>query len=95
MSDEPDRFRWATTKEVAEAAGVTDSTVMKWAAKGVLPAYTTVYGGARGRAARWPLHAPAQAAWVKARLDQGLTFSEVGELLARGEFKAPAPAAEG
>lgn len=87
MSDGPERFRWATTKEVADAAGVTDSTVMKWAAKGVLPAYSTVYGGARGRSARWPLHAPDQARWVKIRLGQGLTFPEIAEMLAAGEFK--------
>ena len=89
MPDDPDQFRWATTKQVADAAGVTDSTVMKWAARKVLPAYTTVYGGARGRAARWPLHAPAQAVWVKSRLDQGLTFAEITELLAAGRFVLP------
>lgn len=95
MSDDPDQYRWATTKEVAAAAGVTDSTVMKWAGRGVLPAYTTVYGGARGRAARWPLHAPAQAAWVKGKLDRGLTWDEIRALLAAGDFKPPSAHGEG
>ncbi|MBX7112642.1 MAG: helix-turn-helix domain-containing protein [Dehalococcoidia bacterium] len=80
--------RWATTAEVAEAAGVTDSTVMKWAQRGVLPPYTTVHGGARGRAARWPLFAPEQARWVRGRLEEGLTFEEIRAMLAAGEFKS-------
>lgn len=79
--------RWATTEDVAQAAGVTGSAVMKWANKGVLPPYTLHYGGRRGRAARWPVHAKAQAAWVRQHLDAGHNFNEIREALANGEFK--------
>jgi DNA-binding transcriptional MerR regulator len=80
--------RWATTEEVANAGRVTPSAVMKWAGKGVLPTYVVTYGGRRGRSARWPLEAPAQASWVRAQLDAGLSFEEIREALARGEFRA-------
>ena len=86
VSTPPEPPRWATTAQVAAAAGVTDSTVMKWAARGVLPAYQTVYGGRRGRSARWPLHAPEQARWVRSRLDQGWTFEEIAEGLRLQSF---------
>lgn len=79
--------RWATTEEVATAAGITGSAVMKWAGKQVLPAYTVHYSGRRGRSARWPLHAPEQATWVREQLDAGLSFDEIREALANGEFK--------
>jgi DNA-binding transcriptional MerR regulator len=79
--------RWATTEEVATAAGITGSAVMKWAGKHVLPAYTVIYGGRRGRSARWPLHAVEQASWVRGQLDAGLSFEEIREMLERGEFK--------
>lgn len=61
--------KWASTADVAAAARVTTVTALDWAKRGVLPAYTVVYAGRRGRAARWPLHAPAQAVWVRERLD--------------------------
>jgi len=63
---------------------VSADTVRRWARSGVLPAFTTVYG--RGRQARWPLHAPAQAAWVNSQLDAGFTFEEIREMLAAGKF---------
>lgn len=81
---------WATTEEVATAAGITGSAVMKWAGKQVLPAYTVHYSGRRGRSARWPLHAPEQASWVRVQLDAGLSFEEIREALANGEFKPSA-----
>ncbi len=89
MPKHPEARAWATSAEVAEAAGVTTVTVLDWAKRGVLPAYTVVHGGRRGRAARWPLHAPAQAAWVRDQLDGGLTFAEIAERLASGAFKPP------
>lgn len=51
-------------------------------------------GGARhGRSARWPLHAPEQAAWVRDRLEEGHTFEEIRAMLEAGEFKpSPLPA---
>lgn len=88
------RSRWATTEEVANAGGVSSSAVMKWVTKEVLPGYVVQYGGRRGRSARWPLHAPAQAAWVRERLDEGLSFEEIRDALERGEFaptRAPSP----
>lgn len=78
---------WLTTAQVAAAGGVTESSAIRWARLGVLPKYTTVYGGARGRQARWPLHAADQARWVKAQLEQGYTFEEIRQKLAAGEFK--------
>jgi hypothetical protein len=39
--------------------------------------------------ARWPAEAPPQAAWVRARIDEGYSFEEILAALARGEFKAP------
>lgn len=84
--------RWATTEEVATAAGITGSAVMKWAGKQVLPPYTVHYSGRRGRSARWPLHAPEQATWVRGQLDAGLSFEEIREALANGEFKPRTPA---
>ena len=64
-------------------------TAQDWARRGVLPAYQRIHGGARGQSARWPLYAPAQAAWVRARLDAGFTFAEIAEMLERGEFSPP------
>lgn len=89
--DAPMVSRWATTEEVATAAGITGSAVMKWAVKLVLPAYTVHYSGRRGRSARWPLHAPEQASWVRGQLDAGLSFEEIREALANGEFKPRTP----
>lgn len=59
---------------------------MTWVKKGVLPPYETVYGGKRGRSARWALVAPAQARWVRDRLEEGHTFEEIKVMLAAGEF---------
>lgn len=87
MPKPPQDRAWATSAEVAAAARVTTVTVLDWAKRGVLPAYTVVHGGRRGRAARWPLHAPAQAAWVRGQLDAGHTFAEIVERLAAGDFK--------
>jgi hypothetical protein len=56
----------------------------------VLPAPQKVHGGQRGLSSRWSLQAPAQAAWVKAKLDRGFTFEEIAAALTAGEFK-PAP----
>lgn len=87
MSDAPPPRTWATTAEVAAAARVSTVTVMSWSRRGVLPPYQRIHGGARGQTARWPLHAPEQAAWVRARLDAGFTFAEIADMLAAGDFK--------
>lgn len=78
---------WATTAEVCAAADIVDSTAMKWAARGVLPDYETVSAGRRGRSARWPLHAPAQAAWVAGLLRQGFTLEDIKQALKQGSFQ--------
>jgi hypothetical protein len=82
---------WATTAEVCAAARITNSTAMKWSANKVLPPYKVVSAGRRGRAARWPLHAPAQAAWVADLMDQGFTFEDIQQALKNGDFRLPAP----
>lgn len=63
-------------------------TALGWSRRGVLPPYQRIHGGARGQSARWPLHAPAQAAWVRVRLDAGFTFAEIAAMLERGEFES-------
>lgn len=75
-----------TTAAVREAAGVSVVTVHRWAKQGLLPTPTKAFRGRRGTAALWPLHAPAQAKWVRERLDAGQTITQVLEALERGEF---------
>ena len=79
-----------TTVQVVEAAGVHASTLGRWQRRGLLPEPIFVSLGKRGRSQRWPPHATAQAAWVKARLEDGWTFDEIAAALERGDFK-PAP----
>ena len=79
---------WVTTEQVA-AADVGAKTVLRWSKSGLLPAYQVIRGGIRARSARWPAHAPEQARWVRARIDDGLTFAEILAALERGEFKRP------
>jgi len=78
---------YVATAAVCEAAGISSATALRWSKAGLLPPYERVHGGKRGQYARWPAHAPEQARWVKARLDQGLTFAEIVEMLAAGAFK--------
>ena len=89
VSSDSEEPTWATTEQVMAAAGTSKATIFRWAKLGVLPPPEVVY--ARGRSARWPLNAPAQAAWVNAKLTKGLTFGEIAAALARGEFKVPSP----
>lgn len=77
---------WATTEQVAAAASVHETTVGRWLKQGLLPAPEVRNMGRRGRTTRWPLHAPAQARWVKNQLDAGFSFDEVRAALAAGEF---------
>ena len=85
MSSDSDEPKWATTEQVVEASGVSKPTVFRWAKLGVLPMFETIY--TRGRYARWPLHAPAQAKWVESKLRLGWTFGEIKAALDRGDFK--------
>jgi len=84
VSSDSEEPTWATTEQVMAAAGVGKASVFRWAKLGVMPAFETVY--VRGRYARWPLHAPAQAAWVDGKLRAGWTFEEIRKALERGEF---------
>ena len=86
MSTDPPQRTWATTAEVAAAGKITTVTAMDWSKRGVLPPYQRIHGGARGQTARWPLHAPEQAAWVRARLDAGFTFAEIRGMLEADAF---------
>jgi predicted DNA-binding transcriptional regulator AlpA len=79
--------RWASTEEVMAACGASKPTVFRWARMGLLPTPEVVY--ARGRYARWQLHAPAQAKWVDGRLKAGWTTEEIRAALERGEFSRP------
>lgn len=83
---------WATTEQVAAAAGVHVTTVGRWLKLGLLPAPEIRNMGRRGRTTRWLLHAPDQARWVKAQLDAGFSFDEVRAALEAGEFTPPSPA---
>jgi len=87
--------RWATTAEVCAAARISGPTAFRWGQKGVLPAPRKVHGGQRGLSSRWPLHAPAQAAWVKEKLDRGFSFEEIAAALAAGEFKSAPASGDG
>jgi DNA-binding transcriptional MerR regulator len=82
---------WVTTEMVAAAADVGQKTVLRWAKIGLLPAYQVIHGGARARSARWPAHAPEQARWIRARIEEGLTFPEIFAALERGDFKKKTP----
>lgn len=83
---------WATTEQVAAAAGVHETTVGRWLKLGLLPTPEVRNMGRRGRTTRWPLHAPEQARWVKAQLDAGFSFDEVRAALEAGEFVPSATA---
>ena len=76
----------ASTDAVCEAAGVSRVTVHRWAKQGLLPVPDKVFRGRRGTSSLWPVHAPAQAKWVREQLDAGQTISQVREALERGAF---------
>lgn len=88
------RRDWVTTAQVAAAAGVHQSTLSRWQRRGLLPEPVFVSLGKRGRSQRWPPHTIAQAAWIKARLEDGWTFEEIAAAIAAGqldEATGPAP----
>lgn len=76
----------AGSDEIAKAAGVTPTTIRRWAKAGLLPAGKKVHRGRRGTGLVFPETAPAQAVWVKAQLDAGRTVEEVREAIAAGEY---------
>lgn len=81
-----------TTEAVCEAAGgIHLTTAHRWATWGLLPKPTKVFLGRRGTVAQWPKAALAQAGWVRARLDGGMSKEQVREAIERGDFKAGDP----
>lgn len=67
-----------TTEAVAEAAGVSISTVYRWSKSyKVLPAYVDSYGGRVGRTALWPVGSVEAAALVRRMLSLGLSFAQI------------------
>lgn len=85
MSD-PDQ-PWTTTAELAAAAQVHPATITRWVKLELLPKPEIVNMGRWGRSTRYPLYAPEQARWVRAQLERGRTFTEIREMLQRGDFK--------
>lgn len=76
-----------TTKQVAEAVGLSEPTILRWGQLGVLPPKILHFGGRRGRHAFWPDHTIAQARWVITKLEAHATFEEIVAALEAGEFK--------
>lgn len=74
--------RWASTEDVARAAGRSAVQVRKWSQMGLLPPYATVNLGRGGRHARWPLEAVEQARRVAELFSQALTLDEIRAELA-------------
>ena len=67
-----------TTEAVAEAAGVSISTVYRWSKSyKVLPAYVDSYGGRVGRTALWPIGSIEAATLVRRMLSLGLSFAQI------------------
>lgn len=85
---EPSRVQ---SREVAEAAGVSQATVRRWARVGLLPQPTVYYGLKPGKHSFWAPEAPAQAAWVADQMRAGRTFEQIRAALAAGEFQPPQP----
>lgn len=86
MAKTPRAGGWVTTGEVAQAAGVSEATIHRWGRQGVLPEHQVHSGGARGRVAMWPAHAPQQAVWVLEQLEARRTWEDIVAALAAGEF---------
>jgi excisionase family DNA binding protein len=80
---------YLTTLQVAEAVGVSKTTLLRWVEQAVMPKPNVIHGGRRGRVARWPLYAPKQGQWVKAQLDDHLTWDEIRRALERHDPFAP------
>lgn len=80
-----------TTPELAEAVGVSDETIRRWAKWGLLPPPEKVNRGSRGVVSRWPEGTLEQALWVHKQLEAGRTRHEVLAALKAGEFSPARP----
>lgn len=76
-----------TTKQVADAVGVSEPTILRWGRMGLLPDKKVHFGGRRGRVALWPAHTIAQALWVLEKLNTHHTLEAIKASLQAGEFK--------
>lgn len=83
------RREW-TTREIADALGLSPSTILRWSRRGLLPPFVERRGLQRGKQSSYPPHALEQARWVAARLQAGEAFEAIAEALERGEFQ-PTP----
>jgi DNA-binding transcriptional MerR regulator len=76
-----------TTPDVAKAAGVSDQTIRRWGAAGLLPTPVKAFRGRRGTVSQWPEGTIEQARWVLAELEAGLTFPQILAALEAGEYR--------
>jgi DNA-binding transcriptional MerR regulator len=79
----------AGSGDIAQAAGVTPTTIRRWAKAGLLPPGRKVHRGRRGTGLVFPDSAPAQAVWIKTQLDAGRTIEELRAALLAGEYSPP------
>lgn len=73
------------TAQIAEAVGVSEQTIRRWARLGLLPRPTIVYRGRRGRGAVWPQESLPLAVWIRDQLDAGRTVHDLAAARAGGE----------
>jgi len=83
---------FATTQEVAAAAGeVHRDTLRRWCKMTLLPEPTIISRGRGGVFSRWPGWAVERAAWIHHQVQTGYTLPEIAEQVQAGQ--APGPAA--
>lgn len=83
-----------TTPDVASAVGVSDQTVRRWSAAGLLPTPVKAFRGRRGTVSQWPEGTIQQGRWILQQLQAGLTFPQIRAALDAGEYPPtvdPAP----
>jgi DNA-binding transcriptional MerR regulator len=86
---------FATTQEVAAAAGeVHRDTLRRWCKMELLPEPTIISRGRGGVHSRWPRWAVDRATWISQQLETGYTLPEIAEQVRAGQAPPP-PAAEG
>lgn len=86
MAAPTQREQELTTRELAEALGLSETTILRWSRRGLLPPFVERRGLQRGKKSYYPPHALEQARWVVAQLSEGKSFDAIREALERGEF---------